>query len=241
MQVYMPAHFADFKLTNEFEKWACVEVTDFDHVPSDMETFNLAEGLYAVFDYKGLSSDPSIFQYIFGTWLPSSEYILDNRPHFEILGDKYKNNDLNSEEEIWVPIKLKNNSSGLKEHLKGKFEDRFEDLGIFNYSEKGFTVNLDNSNYEIKWDQIQTIFGYKIDLLTIDEICLDIFCDQHISFMISEETAGWFVFLEHLKERFSTIRADWNFIIQMPAFQTNLTLIYDRENRDAEQLKEAYY
>ncbi len=107
MQVYKPAHFADFKPTNEFEKWATVEVTNFENVPTDMETFSLAGGLYAVFDYKGSSNDPSIFQFIFGTWLPSSEYFLDDRPHFEILGDKYKNNDPTSEEEIWIPIKPK--------------------------------------------------------------------------------------------------------------------------------------
>jgi AraC family transcriptional regulator len=74
MQVYKPTHFADFKPTNEFEKWATVEVTNFESVPTEMETFSLAGGLYAVFDYKGSSNDPSIFQYIFGTWLPSSEY-----------------------------------------------------------------------------------------------------------------------------------------------------------------------
>ena len=107
MQVYKPTHFADFKPTNEFEKWATVEVTNFESVPTEMETFSLAGGLYAVFDYKGSSNDPSIFQYIFGTWLPSSEYLLDDRPHFEVLGDKYKNNDPNSEEEIWIPIKPK--------------------------------------------------------------------------------------------------------------------------------------
>ncbi len=105
MQVYGPTYFADFKPTNEFEKWATVEVTDFDKVPAGMETFTLSEGLYAVFDYKGSSNDPTIFQYIFGAWLPSSEYDLDNRPHFEILGCKYRNNDPTSEEEIWIPIK----------------------------------------------------------------------------------------------------------------------------------------
>lgn len=107
MQVYSPTHFVDFKLTNEFEKWATVEVSDFENVPSDLETFTLPGGLYAVFDYKGSSSDPSIFQYILGTWLPGSDYLLDDRPHFEVLGDKYKNNDPTSEEEIWIPIKPK--------------------------------------------------------------------------------------------------------------------------------------
>jgi len=110
LAVYKPTHFADFKLTNEFERWATVEVSDFDNVPNEMETFILPSGLYAVFDYKGLSTDNSIFQYILGTWLPGSDYVLDNRPHFEVLGEKYKNNDPTSEEEIWIPIRLKNTS-----------------------------------------------------------------------------------------------------------------------------------
>ena len=108
MQVY-PQSF-DFTFSNlkaEFEKWAAIEVADFETLPTEMETYILTGGLYAVFDYKGLSTDIKIFEYIFGTWLPSSDYILDNRTHFEILGDKYKNNDPNSEEEIWIPIKPK--------------------------------------------------------------------------------------------------------------------------------------
>lgn len=105
--VYQPGHFENFKPTNEFEKWATVEVPDFCHVPSGMETFTLPAGMYVVFSYKGSSADNSIFRYIYGTWLPNSEFILDDRPHFEILGEKYKNNDPTSEEEIWIPVKRK--------------------------------------------------------------------------------------------------------------------------------------
>jgi AraC family transcriptional regulator len=47
------------------------------------------------------------FEYIFETWLPNSDYLVDNRLHFELLGEKYKNKDLDSEEEIWIPIQLK--------------------------------------------------------------------------------------------------------------------------------------
>ena len=105
MSIYRPAHFVEFKPTNEFEKWAAVEVEGFENVPADMDTFILPGGLYAVFDYKGKSSDSSIFRYIFTTWLPGSQFELDARPHFEILGEKYKNNDPESEEEIWVPVR----------------------------------------------------------------------------------------------------------------------------------------
>jgi len=107
MSIYSPTYFTEFRLTNEFEKWASVEVSDYDNIPNDLEIFVLTGGLYAVFDYKGSSTDNSIFQFIFGTWLPGSAYFLDDRPHFEVLGDKYKNNDPTSEEEIWIPVKSK--------------------------------------------------------------------------------------------------------------------------------------
>jgi len=104
MQIYSPDYYQEFSPFNEFEKWATVEVANFDHVPEEMETFTLEEGLYAVFEYKGSSADPSIFQFIFWQWIPNSPYEVDDRPHFEVLGEKYKNNDVNSEEEIWIPI-----------------------------------------------------------------------------------------------------------------------------------------
>lgn len=107
LAVYKPDQFSQFKPTNEFERWAAVEVSSFDNVPAEMETFILPGGLYAVFDYKGSSADNSVFQYILGEWLPASDYLLDHRPHFEVLGDKYKSNDPTSEEEIWIPIRPK--------------------------------------------------------------------------------------------------------------------------------------
>ncbi len=106
--VYAPNHFIDFKPTNQFERWATVEVENFNNVPDELETYNLSSGLYAVFNYKGMSSGAAaFFQYIYSEWVPNSEYILDDRAHFEVLGEKYKNKDPSSEEEIWIPIKAK--------------------------------------------------------------------------------------------------------------------------------------
>jgi len=109
MQLYPESvTFNNFNLDISFEKWAVIEVTDFSNIPADMQSYTLPGGLYAVFLYKG---DPRnfapTFQYIFGTWLPNSIYQIDNRPHFEILGEKYKNNHPDSEEEIWIPVKIK--------------------------------------------------------------------------------------------------------------------------------------
>jgi len=107
LQLYPTTFFEYFTPNAYFEKWAAIEVANFDTIPEGMETFTLVGGLYAVFLHKGSSTDTSMFQYIFSTWLPNSEYILDDRPHFELLGAKYKNASPDSEEEIWVPIRLK--------------------------------------------------------------------------------------------------------------------------------------
>jgi AraC family transcriptional regulator len=108
IQSYTPHYFDNFDPATVFEKWAALEVTDFDSIPKGFESFILPGGKYAVFDYIGAASNAAAtFQYILGTWLPESIFILDDRPHFEILGEKYKNEDPNSEEEIWIPIKLK--------------------------------------------------------------------------------------------------------------------------------------
>lgn len=106
LQLYPSSYFDRFDPTCEFEKWASVEVDNTNQIPSGMESLVLPGGLYAVFDHKG--SDISIFEYIYSEWMPNSIYELDDRPHFEVLGKKYKNNDPNSEEEIWIPVRAQN-------------------------------------------------------------------------------------------------------------------------------------
>ena len=91
LQVYPRDYHATFNPALEFRKWALIEVSNFNHVPDGMEVFTLQGGLYAVFDYKGASVDPSVYQYIYTDWIPKSEYVLDDRPHFEVLGSNYKN------------------------------------------------------------------------------------------------------------------------------------------------------
>ena len=89
-----------------FEKWAAVEVNVFVDYKENFKNLVLEGGLYAVFVHKGRPSDfQRTLKAIHYDWLPSSGYELDNRPHFEILGDKYKNDHPDSEEEVWVPIK----------------------------------------------------------------------------------------------------------------------------------------
>lgn len=95
-----------FALHTQFEKWAAVEVVDFEEVPAGMEAYELIGGKYAVFVHKGpASAFKKTFDYIFEQWLPSSNYTLDHREHFELLPEGYSPVDPNAEEEVWIPIK----------------------------------------------------------------------------------------------------------------------------------------
>ena len=97
-----------FQPHETFVKWAGVPVSNFNFVPDGMDTLEIQEGLYAVFNYKGdASSAAAFFNEIYRVWLPNSEYELENRPQFEILGEKYNRNNPDSEEEVWIPIKRK--------------------------------------------------------------------------------------------------------------------------------------
>lgn len=108
ISVYDDQYFKNFSPHNEFVKWAAVEVSDFETIPAGLETFTLLTGRYAVFLHKGPASEGYItYQYIFDSWLPASGYVLDDRPHFSLLGEKYKHQDPASEEEIWVPVREK--------------------------------------------------------------------------------------------------------------------------------------
>ena len=107
MQIYPDGYFNAFDPETQFEKWAAIEVSSFNNVPPGLDTIVLRGGLYAVFYYKGNPANGAkVFKNIFTVWLPQSGYVVDDRPHFEVLGDKYMQGSDDSEEEIWVPVRL---------------------------------------------------------------------------------------------------------------------------------------
>jgi AraC family transcriptional regulator len=109
LEVYPVGYFDNFKPADEFEKWAAIEVYDFDEIPPEMESLLIPSGLYAVFIHKGAATEAhKTYNAIFIEWLPNSPYTVDDRPHFAIMGRKYKKDNPESEEEIWIPIKNKN-------------------------------------------------------------------------------------------------------------------------------------
>ncbi len=108
IELYPNGYYERFHPENEFEKWAAVEVSTFQHTPAEMETLQIPVGLYAVFMHRGPASEgPTTYRKIFTEWLPASDYLLDSRPHFAVMGRKYKPDAADSEEELWIPVREK--------------------------------------------------------------------------------------------------------------------------------------
>ena len=98
--------FGDFN--KPFDIWACAEVSEVENIPEGMISFTIPSGMYAVFLHKGMDAGAT-YQRIMTEWLPSSGYKIDDRPHFQIMGSKYKNGSPDSEEDFYVPIITNNN------------------------------------------------------------------------------------------------------------------------------------
>jgi AraC family transcriptional regulator len=101
-------YFQEFNPEKTFKKWAAIKIKPESTFPDTFEPLQVPEGLYAVFSYKGKATEANKFyHFIFNHWLPGSEYVLDTRPHFAIMGEKYKGERPDSEEDIWIPVKPK--------------------------------------------------------------------------------------------------------------------------------------
>lgn len=89
-----------------FEKWAAAEVAQDCLIPQGMRALTIPGGQYAVFVHHGPANNfPVTAQHIYGTWLPQSGYQLADKPHFEVMGEKYLGHDNpDSEEEVWIPL-----------------------------------------------------------------------------------------------------------------------------------------
>lgn len=108
VEVYSADFFEPFDPNKFFDKWAAVAVDMIESLPGGMEILQVPAGLYAVFLHRGAATEAEkTYTYIFRDWLPASPYRLDHRPHFAVMDARYKKDNPDSEEEIWIPVQPK--------------------------------------------------------------------------------------------------------------------------------------
>jgi len=83
-----------------------VEVTDFDHVPEGMISRTIPRHLYAVFRHQGpLSYLPETLKYIWGSWLPKSDYEYQETPDFELYAPGTRSDDPDKVLFLYIPVR----------------------------------------------------------------------------------------------------------------------------------------
>lgn len=109
------------------------------------------------------------------------------------------------------------------------YEEQINDKGCFIYSEEGFEYQFGDFNKKLKWDDITELNVYKRDMMTTDEVRMEIVYGDFY-FEISEEYRGWVYFTDKLKKVFPEISDSWLNDVSFPAFETNFKTIYKRNN-----------
>ena len=113
--------------------------------------------------------------------------------------------------------------------------------GAFAFSETGFRLISPHGTGQYDWACLQSAFGFKLDLLTLDEIGLDLFFANGSRLRLTESLTGWPALLQHLRTHFPSIPPDWDWDIMQPPFATNLTLLFDKAGRTLQQAEATWY
>jgi hypothetical protein len=113
--------------------------------------------------------------------------------------------------------------SKMKRRLSRDFpkrEVRFDDVGFSVFEEE-------EKKGSLPWSDTVEVFAYKIDLFSVDEICIGFRVDSTgTHHWVSEEFTGYREFLEELSRRFPGIRTDWFSEVAFPAFVENRTTLW---------------
>lgn len=101
---YPADYFSAFSPAKSYDLACGIAPIVGEAMPSFVQAVDIQAGDYAVFTYQGLPG-AAPFEWILGSWLPTSGYQLDHRPHFERMPADYSPHNPLATEEIWVPVK----------------------------------------------------------------------------------------------------------------------------------------
>lgn len=115
--------------------------------------------------------------------------------------------------------------------LRGEVQIPDPKFGVLTVESEGLEHAMQDGNRTfIRWDQIDRITTYKLDLLTTDCICLLFEGRFDLSpYQIHEEMIGFGQVFQALRDAFPGIPKSWCLDVATPAFERNETVLFDRE------------
>jgi hypothetical protein len=90
-----------------------------------------------------------------------------------------------------------------------------------------FTIQYKHVGKVLNWSDVSEIFAFNADLITTDQIGLEIICEG-TSYFIDEDLPGWSQFVENSKAVLIGISHEWESNIIQPPLTQNRLIIYSR-------------
>ena len=123
----------------------------------------------------------------------------------------------------------------LKEGTLPKSAPVFQSPYYIAVDENGFRVcAVDDAHPPASrnWTEVLRVTAYKRDLFTVDMICVRVMFMEQDVIELNEDMPGWQAFVEALPVHLPGCTAYDNWFIQVafPAFETNLTTLFDRNS-----------
>lgn len=102
------------------------------------------------------------------------------------------------------------------------------DIGLYTYSEEGFTYADSKHPFQCKWSDIESIVAYKSDTYTFDTIHLQLTLTNGMAWNTNEDVPGWFIFTDKMETALTGIDKYWQIKTMGMPFEVNATLVYKR-------------
>lgn len=80
----------------------------------------------------------------------------------------------------------------------------------------------------IGWHAIRTLSAFKRDDFTIDTLCLQVELESGKRFLLTEDMAGFSVFIDQMIRSLPGIPADWRRNVLVPPFAENHTVLFHK-------------
>jgi hypothetical protein len=114
-------------------------------------------------------------------------------------------------------------------------EARHPDRGGITLTPDGLDVSRHGETVAaLRWDDVDEIVAYKLDLLTTDLINLEFHrrSDGEWCLRVDEEMHGFDRLMEEMERRFASLQPDWYRRVMLPPFETCQTIVW-RRRREA--------
>lgn len=112
--------------------------------------------------------------------------------------------------------------------LKGLFKPQQKTKeSSLRVTNEGFSIESEINNAYIGWLDINKLTVYKMDLMAIDLVCLEVEVKIGKTYIIHEELEGWTEVITEMN-RILNLDSDWLTNVTLPPFQRNDTIIYQK-------------